>query len=194
MESNLAEGIAAQIRAMRDRQRMNQSDLARAAGMSQNNLSRLENPDYGKYTLSSLKRIAHALDVALVVRFVPFSQYISWLSGTSHFDNGLTPHALSVPNFEDEESDGTLESSHVPQFFSSATLRIEAQVSVTLNTTVAGGAFLNQESSTWDKQAALSGALNNLLPPPRNAGSVIIPNTLPQIGEKNNWQFETMVR
>jgi len=57
--------------------------------MTPNNFSRLESPDYGKHTLSSLKRIADALDVALVVRFVPFSQYINWLSGTPQVDEGL---------------------------------------------------------------------------------------------------------
>jgi transcriptional regulator with XRE-family HTH domain len=82
---------------------MTQAELARATGMSQNNLSRLENPEYGKHTISSLKRIANALDVALVVRFVPFSQYIDWLSGTPYWDRGLRPEALGVPSFPQEE-------------------------------------------------------------------------------------------
>jgi hypothetical protein len=71
--------------------------------MTPNNLTRLEDPAYGKQTLSSLKRIASALDVALVVRFVPFSQYVQWLSGTPYFDEGLRPEALAVPSFEEEE-------------------------------------------------------------------------------------------
>jgi transcriptional regulator with XRE-family HTH domain len=75
--------------------------------MSQNNISRLENPEYGKHTISSLKRIAEALDVALVVRLVPFSQYIEWVSGTPNLDKGISPEALAVPSFEDEERAGT---------------------------------------------------------------------------------------
>lgn len=82
---------------------MNQQQLADAVGMSQNNVSRLENPAYGKQTLSSLKRVAEALDVALVVRLVPFSQYVDWLSGTPHLDEGIRPDALAVPNFAEEE-------------------------------------------------------------------------------------------
>jgi hypothetical protein len=78
--------------------------------MTQNNISRLEDPDYGKHTISSLKRLADALDVALVVRFVPFSQYIDWLSGTPHVDMGLRPEALAVPSFEEEEKQGRYES------------------------------------------------------------------------------------
>jgi len=104
--SNLSEGIAFQIRATRDAQEMTQADLARESGMTPNNLSRLESPDYGKQTISSLKRIADALDVALVVRFVPFSQYIDWLSATPYLDEGLRPEALAVPRFEDEEKNG----------------------------------------------------------------------------------------
>jgi transcriptional regulator with XRE-family HTH domain len=82
---------------------MSQADLARMTGMTQNNVSRLESPDYGKQTLSSLKRIADALDVALIVRFVPFSQYIDWLSGTPRLDEGLDSNAIAVSSFEKEE-------------------------------------------------------------------------------------------
>ena len=102
MASNLSEGIAFQIRATRDKQKMSQTDLACEAGMTPNNLSRLESPDYGKQSIHSLKRIAEALDVALVVRFVPFSQYIDWLSGTPRIDEGLSPSSLAVPSFEEE--------------------------------------------------------------------------------------------
>jgi transcriptional regulator with XRE-family HTH domain len=90
---------------------MSQIDLAREAGMTPNNLSRLESPDYGKQTISSLKRIAEALDVALVVRFVPFSQYIDWLSGTPRIDEGISPNTLAVPSFEKEEEEHLIEAS-----------------------------------------------------------------------------------
>jgi len=109
--SNLSEGIAFQIRATRDKQRMCQADLAHEAGMTANNLSRLESPDYGKQTISSLKRIADALDVALVVRFVPFSQYIDWLSGTPRIDEGISPSSLAVSSFETEEKENLIEAS-----------------------------------------------------------------------------------
>lgn len=79
------------------------------SGMTPNNLSRLESPDYGRQTISSLKRIANALDVALVVRFVPFSQYIDWLSGTPRIDEGISPNSLAVRSFEKEEEENLLE-------------------------------------------------------------------------------------
>ena len=63
---------------------------------------RLENPSYGKPTVSTLKRIAAAFDVALIVRFVPFGQLIDWATGTPFVDNGLSPESLAVPSFSEE--------------------------------------------------------------------------------------------
>ena len=104
VSSNLDKGIAFQIRATRSAREWKQSDLAQATGMSQNNISRIESEDYGKQTITSLKRIAEALDVALVVRLVPFGQYVDWLSGTPFLDEGIRPDALAVPGFEEEEA------------------------------------------------------------------------------------------
>ena len=103
VRSNLAKGIAFQIRATRDRQKLTQEQLAKEAGMTQNTVSRLENPDYGKHSVTSLQRIADALDVALVVRFIPFSQYVDWLSGTPYEEKGLDSESLAVPSFSKEE-------------------------------------------------------------------------------------------
>ena len=63
---------------------------------------RLENPSYGKPTISTLKRIAAAFDVALTVRFVPYGQLIDWATGTPFVDNGLSPESLAVPGFSEE--------------------------------------------------------------------------------------------
>jgi transcriptional regulator with XRE-family HTH domain len=134
VDSNLSKGIAYQIKAMRDAQNITQADLARESGMTPNNLSRLESPDYGKQTISSLKRIADALDVAIVVRFVPFSQYIDWLSGTTRFDEGLTAKALAVPSFNEEEEAGLIEESQfqkqVTQMALEMTVNIQFRVEV----------------------------------------------------------------
>jgi transcriptional regulator with XRE-family HTH domain len=109
VESNVGETVAFQIRALRESREMTQTELAKAAGMTQNNLSRLESPEYGKHSVSSLKKIAHAFDVAIEVRFVPFSQYIDWLSGTPRVDEGISPEAMAVPSFAKEEKSGVLE-------------------------------------------------------------------------------------
>ncbi len=56
----------------------------------------MEDPDYGSYTLSTLRRVASALDVALVVRFVPFSQLVDYTTNVS-------PADLHVVSFDADE-------------------------------------------------------------------------------------------
>ncbi|MGD0774287.1 MAG: helix-turn-helix transcriptional regulator [Candidatus Solibacter sp.] len=109
VDSHLRKGVAFQIRATRDRLGWSQEDLAKEAGMTQNAISRLESPEYGKPTITTLKRLASALDVGLVVHFVPFSHMIDWASSTRRIDPGLTPESLAVPSFEAEEVAGVFD-------------------------------------------------------------------------------------
>jgi transcriptional regulator with XRE-family HTH domain len=110
VSSHISKGIAFQIRATRDRLGWNQDRLAKEVGMTQNAISRLESPEYGKPTLTTLKRLAAALDVGLIVHFVPFSQMIDWVSGTRRIDPGLTTVSLAVPSFSSEEEAGAYDS------------------------------------------------------------------------------------
>lgn len=104
VSSHVDKTVAFQLRAIRDRQGLSQEDLAEVAEMNQNAVSRLESEWYGKPTIRTLKRLAAALDVALVVRFVPFSQLVDWVSGTPFVDEGLSTESLAVPNFHEEET------------------------------------------------------------------------------------------
>jgi len=98
---------------MRERLGWTQSVLAEKLDTNQNAVYRLESPDYGKATLTTLKKVAAAMDVALVVRFVPFSELVDWVSGTPHLSNGLDYSALNVQPFDDEETDGIFDRSQV---------------------------------------------------------------------------------
>lgn len=146
---------------------MTQADLARESGMAQNNISRLESPEYGKYSISSLKRIADALDVALVVRFVPFSRYIDWLSGTPRVDEGLSPSALAVPSFAMEEEKGLLQQSE----FQVPTMSLEVQAHLSISS-VDYQPFENVYFGVQPTQVLVrpQGLLNSLLP--GNANSI----------------------
>ncbi len=86
VEQHIKRGIATQIRAMRDARKWTQSELARRLDISQPNVARLEDEDYGQYSLQTLKRLASAFDVALVVRFVPFSQLVDYTTRISPAD------------------------------------------------------------------------------------------------------------
>jgi transcriptional regulator with XRE-family HTH domain len=95
---------------MREHAKWSQDELAKKVGMNQNAISRLENPGYGKATLTTLRRIASALDVALVVRFVSFRQLADWVSGTPFLDKGLSSESFGVLNFAREN----IARQHVP--------------------------------------------------------------------------------
>jgi transcriptional regulator with XRE-family HTH domain len=112
VESHVAKTIAYQICATRDRLQWSQERLAQEVDMNQNAISRLESPNYGKLTLTTLKRIAAALDVALVVRLVPFGEFIDWISNTPRIIQGLDTEALAVPTFAMEEEAGGFSVNH----------------------------------------------------------------------------------
>lgn len=89
---HISQGIAFQIRATREARGWTQQQLAEKVGKHQETISQVEDPDYGKLTLKTLKRLASALDVALIVRFVPFSQLVDYVAN-------LSPDDLAVPSF-----------------------------------------------------------------------------------------------
>lgn len=68
--------LPSQIREMRMRRNLTQAQLGELAGMRQALVSRFETKGYERFTLSSLRRIASALDVGLKVQFVPFSELL----------------------------------------------------------------------------------------------------------------------
>jgi ribosome-binding protein aMBF1 (putative translation factor) len=86
--------LAAQIRSMRLARGWSQEDLGRRCGMAQERISRLEDPRYRGASISSLQRIAQAFDVALIVRFGPWSMILS--------ERGIDWTTQHIPSFEEE--------------------------------------------------------------------------------------------
>ena len=86
-----------QIRRLRERRGWTQAQLAEKAGTQQVVVSRWENPDNKGITLNTLKRLAGAFDVALMVRFAPFSEFIDWVCT-------LSPHSFEPASFDEESS------------------------------------------------------------------------------------------
>jgi transcriptional regulator with XRE-family HTH domain len=85
--------IAAQIAALRLHRSWNQGQLAKKAGVSQPQISKWENGGES-IRLDSLQRLAEAFDVALVIKFVPFSEL-------ARTELGRQADAR-VPSFEDD--------------------------------------------------------------------------------------------
>src|SRR3989442_3170021 len=65
VESHLNKKLAFQIRSLRGDS--SQEEMETATGIKQQAISRLENPYYGKATLTTLKKIAAVFDVGLLV-------------------------------------------------------------------------------------------------------------------------------
>ena len=94
------EMVATQIRALRARSGLSQGEIGKAAkGMSQVQVSRLEDPDYSGATVNSLKRIAQAFDVGLIVRLAPFSEFVDWIVN-------VAPDSLAPDSYDEEQYHG----------------------------------------------------------------------------------------
>lgn len=74
MDSFLNTSIAAQIRALREARGMSQKELAEKLGTRQSGVSALENVNYSSWSLTTLRKVADAFDVALVVKFVSYGE------------------------------------------------------------------------------------------------------------------------
>jgi transcriptional regulator with XRE-family HTH domain len=106
--------LAVQIRNMREKQPWNQSELADRLGKHQESISQWENPDYGRYSLTTLKSLAAAFDVALLVKFVPFSELINDMVN-------LSETRLSPPSYDEERIYTTIKA--LPYWGQSANLK-----------------------------------------------------------------------
>jgi ribosome-binding protein aMBF1 (putative translation factor) len=63
--------IAAEIIKARAKAQMTQAELAERLGTKPSAISRLESPNYGKVSISTLKKIAGALNCDLKIEFLP---------------------------------------------------------------------------------------------------------------------------
>lgn len=98
VSASVDQTIPFQVRALRLAPQRNwtQEELAHRADMKQERISACENPNYGRFSLRTLKQLAAAFDVALIVRFAPFSELVEW-------ETNLSSESLEVPNFDQED-------------------------------------------------------------------------------------------
>ena len=64
--------LASQICVLREQRKLSQEQLGALIGTTQSGVSRLENADYGGWSIKSLKKLAEAFDVRLHISFEPF--------------------------------------------------------------------------------------------------------------------------
>ena len=89
-------GLAFQIRGLREQRGWTQAELGEKAGMAQARISVMEDANYSRFSLNTLKRLASALDVALVVRFAPFSELVNYFVD-------LNADSLKAPSFDEDK-------------------------------------------------------------------------------------------
>jgi transcriptional regulator with XRE-family HTH domain len=95
VSAHISNLVASQIATLRAKHNWTQKQLAEKSGMRQSRISALEDPNYENIEVSTLRRLASAFDVALTVRFVPFSELARWTTS-------VTNNQVSVASFADD--------------------------------------------------------------------------------------------
>ena len=93
--SATSDRLSFQIHSLRMSRGWTQERVAQESGMAQPRISALET-DCHKVTLETLRRLANAYDVALQVKFVPYSTFLT--------DTIIDPADKPVPAFETDRS------------------------------------------------------------------------------------------
>lgn len=95
VSAQIANHIAAQIYNLRRDRSWTQTQLAKRAGMAQGRVSLLEDSNYDKITLRTLKRLASAFGVALRVELISFGDFLAWTGE-------MSPRDVRIPAFDDD--------------------------------------------------------------------------------------------
>lgn len=95
VNAHVSNTIASQITKLRTAASWTQQQLAERAGMKQSRISALEDPNLENVEVATLERLASAFDVALTVRFIPFSELAQWAAT-------LSEDKLLVPTYDEE--------------------------------------------------------------------------------------------
>ncbi len=105
MEAEVEHAIAWQVRVNREERGWKQSNLANRMNTGQSAVSRLEDPAGGDVRVSTLLKAAHAFDCALLVRFVPYSEFAAVTAD-------VRSDRLLACGFNDEQSQTRITSSY----------------------------------------------------------------------------------
>ncbi len=96
VESHITQGLAYQIKALRTQRGWSQKDLSDKLGLkNQSAIARLEDPSYGKLSITTLLKLSNIFDVALSIRFQSFEKFL-------HEREDLSEKALQVLPYEEE--------------------------------------------------------------------------------------------
>ncbi len=109
VRATISHGIAHQVRVNRELRKLSQKALAEKCGSrtTQVAISRLEDPSNEGFTLNTILKVASALDVAVLVRFVPYSKFL--LETADKSVNGLFSKSFQDENLQTKQALITLD-------------------------------------------------------------------------------------
>lgn len=95
-EGHVRNGIAHQVRLLRKKRGWSQRDLASKLGSKQQStVARIEDPSYGRLSMSTVMKLASVFDVAAQVRLVSFGKLLDDTAS-------LTPDEMTPLSFDEE--------------------------------------------------------------------------------------------
>lgn len=92
LHTHVRASVAYQLKALRRKFGLSQRLMAKRVNKTQSVISRLESDDYGQMSLQTLLDIASGLDVALIVRFVSYPEFLKHASNMS--EAALQPETI----------------------------------------------------------------------------------------------------
>ncbi len=93
LNSQVRSWVAYQFQALRAKFGLSQKEMAERTGKPQSVISRLENTEYGKVSVQTLLDVASSLDVALIVQFVSYPEFMERTRNKS--ERAMQPQTIS---------------------------------------------------------------------------------------------------
>lgn len=92
LQAQVRTWIAYQFQALRKNFDLSQAEMAERTGMTKNMISRLESEECGEVSVQTLLDVACAMDVALVVKFASYPDFLE--STRDKSESGMQPNQL----------------------------------------------------------------------------------------------------
>lgn len=139
MEGHLHDKLIAQVYWTRKARGWTQAELAHKAGMAQERISKIESGEFDSLTMTTLRKLAHALDVNLRLEFEPFSHAVYDVCHQSVAALTIPTRAASLQQLKSS-------SATVGRVFGGAPIHIMAGKTTTTGTPFSTGASVTTQA------------------------------------------------
>lgn len=98
VDAHVSKRIAYQIKAIRKARGLTQEQMARVLEIKQSTLSRLEDVQNKSLSIKTLKEIASKLDVAVIIKLAPYSEFLCDIADLSESKLEIQPYSAEESN------------------------------------------------------------------------------------------------